>query len=99
MGLPINVVYDYYTLNWVPNNINKIYYSTNFGVSAIHTKYNELYSKFLKRINHLLVREDNRVKLIKDIINKKAELVCDPTLLLISKDLDEVAVKDRVYRR
>ena len=96
LWLPVNVVADYYTLNWVPNGINKISYSTSFGVSTIPKKYNELYSKFLKRINYLSVREDTGVKLIKDITNKKAELVCDPTLLLTSKEWDEVAVKDRV---
>lgn len=96
LWLPVNVVADYYTLNWVPNGINKISYSTSFGVSTIPKKYNELYSKFLKRIDHLSVREDSGVKLVEEIINKKAELVCDPTLLLTSKEWDEVAVKDRI---
>ena len=43
LWLPVNVVADYYTLNWVPDNINKISYSTSFGVSTIPQKYNEQY--------------------------------------------------------
>lgn len=82
LWLPVNVVSDYYTLNWVPNEINKISYATSFGISSIPKKYNEIYSKFLKRINHISVRENNAVKLVKDVSECDARLVCDPTLLL-----------------
>ena len=30
LWLPVNVVSDYYTLNWVPDNINKISYYVKF---------------------------------------------------------------------
>ena len=98
LWLPVNVVADYYTLNWVPDNINKISYSTSFGVSNIPTKYNEQYKHFLKRINHLSVREDTGVKLIKDIAGIDAKLVCDPTILLTKEEWDDVAVKERIIK-
>lgn len=96
LWLPVNVVADYYTLNWVPENINKISYSTSFGVSSIPDKYFEKYKHFLKRINHISVREDTGVKLVKNIANIDARLVCDPTILLTREEWDEVAVKDRI---
>lgn len=98
LWLPVNVVADYYTLNWVPDNINKISYSTSFGVSTIPQKYNEQYQKFLTRINHLSVREDSGVKLIKEISNLDAKLVCDPTILLTKEEWEEVAIKDRIIK-
>lgn len=98
LWLPVNVVADYYTLNWVPENINKISYSTSIGVSTIPKKYNELYKKFLKRINHLSVREDSGVKLIKDITNLDAKLVCDPTILLTKEEWEDVAVKEKIIK-
>ena len=98
LWLPVNVVSDYYTLNWVPDNINKISYSTSFGVSNIPSKYYNLYKKYLNRINHLSVREDSGIKIIKDITDLNAELVCDPTILLTRKQWDEVAVKDRIVK-
>ena len=98
LWLPVNVVADYYTLNWVPDNINKISYSTSFGVSAVPQKYTELYKSFLKRINHLSVREDTGVKLVKSLSNKKAELVCDPTLLLTKKEWEEIATPKRIIK-
>lgn len=96
LWLPVNVVADYYTLNWVPEDINKISYSTSFGVSNIPQKYNNLYKNFLKRINHLSVREETGIKIIKDIANLDAKLVCDPTILLTKEEWDEVATKERI---
>ena len=98
LWLPVNVVADYYTLNWVPNEINKISYSTSFGVSNIPAKYHELYKKYLKRINHLSVREDTGKNLIKEIANLDAKLVCDPTILLTKEEWDEVATRDRIIK-
>lgn len=98
LWLPVNVVADYYTLNWVPESINKISYSTSFGVSNIPKKYNDLYYKFLKRINHLSVREDSGAKLIKDITGLDAKLVSDPTILLTREEWDEVAVQERIIK-
>lgn len=81
LWLPVNVVADYYTLNWVPEDVNKISFSTSFGVSIIPEKYKEAYKKFLNRINYLSTREVAGQKIIKDLIGRDATLVCDPTLL------------------
>lgn len=98
LWLPVNVVADYYTLNWVPEDINKISYATSFGVSKIPEKYNEKYKKFLQRINHLSVREDTGINLVKEIANKDAELVCDPTILLTRKEWEEIATPGRIVK-
>ena len=98
LWLPVNVVADYYTLNWVPEDINKISYATSFGVSTIPKKYNEKYKAFLQRINHLSVREDSGVKLIEAIANRKAELVCDPTILLTKEEWEEIATPGRIVK-
>lgn len=90
LWLPVNVVSDYYTLNWVPNNINKVSYATSFGISSIPKKYYDKYRKFLSRIDFISVREKNACELVKDISGKDAELVCDPTLLLNKKEWLEI---------
>ncbi len=81
LWLPVNVVADYYTLNWVPETINKISYSTSFGVKVIPERYKELYKKFLSRINFISTREFAGQEIIKELANREAEVVCDPTLL------------------
>ena len=90
LWLPVNVVADYYTLNWVPDNVNKVSYATSFGISVIPEKYKEKYSAFLKRINYISVREQNACKLVEDLAGRKAELVCDPTLLLNKEEWMEI---------
>lgn len=97
LWLPVNVVADYYTLNWVPDNINKISYATSFGVSSIPGKYNEKYKKFLNRINHLSIREDSGITLAKEIAGVNGKLVCDPTLLLTKEEWEKEASKEKIY--
>lgn len=96
LWLPVNVVADYYTLNWVPEEINKISYATSFGVSSVPSKYNDKYNYFLNRIDHVSIREDTGVKLAKELSNLDAKLVCDPTILLTKDEWEEVAAKDRI---
>ena len=96
LWLPVNVVSDYYTLNWVPEGVNKISYATSFGISTIPEKYRNLYKEFLTRIDNISVRERNAVKLVKEIANKKAKLVCDPTLLLTKEEWMDIQQKEPI---
>ena len=98
LWLPVNVVSDYYTLNWVPDDINKVSYATSFGFSSIPEKYDDLYKKFLNRINHLSTREESGVKIIEDITEKKAKLVCDPTILLAKEDWKKEIDEEPIYK-
>ena len=97
LWLPVNVVADYYTLNWVPEDINKISYSTSFGFSSIPAKYYEQYKKFLSRINHLSTREKSGVDIIKEITGKEAKLVCDPTILLKKEEWEKECSSTPIY--
>ena len=90
LWLPVNVVADYYTLNWVPDNINKVSYATSFGISEIPSKYKEEYTKFLKRIDFISVREDKGCKIVKELTGRNAKLVCDPTMLLTKGEWMEI---------
>lgn len=98
LWLPVNVVADYYTLNWVPDNVNKISLATSFGVSTVPDKYKESYKKFLNRIENLSVRESAGVKLVSELSNKEATLVCDPTLLLTKQEWMEIQQEERIIK-
>ena len=98
LWLPVNVVANYYTLNWVPDNINKISFATSFGISVIPSKYKEEYKKFLNRIDNLSVRENTGIQIVKELTNKEATLVCDPTLLLTKQEWMEIQQKDRIIK-
>lgn len=96
LWLPVNVVADYYTLNWVPENVNKVSFSTSFGVSTVPEKYKELYKTFLSRINHLSTREDAGKKIIKELANKEADVVCDPTLLFNKEEWMDIQKQEPI---
>lgn len=91
LWLPSNICADYYTLSFVPDNVNKVAYATSFGIGRIPTRYEGAYVKFLSRINHLSAREFSGKEIIKKLIGRDVPQVCDPALLLDSSDWDEVA--------
>ena len=95
LWLPVNVVSDYYTLNWVPDNINKVSYATSFGISKIPDKYTDEYKKFLSRINYLSVREESGKKIC-DEYGISSKVVCDPTILLTKEEWEQEAVQERI---
>ena len=96
LWLPVNVVADYYTLTWVPDEINKISLSTSFGVSEISNKYSNLYKTFLSRIENLSVREESGVRLIKELSGRDASLICDPTILLNKQEWGRIIPEERI---
>lgn len=96
LWLPVNVVSDYYTLNWVPTGVNKISYATSFGISSIPKKYKEEYKSFLSKIDNLSVRENNAIKLVNDVSGKNAKLVCDPTLLLTKEEWMDIQQEEPI---
>ena len=98
LWLPVNVVADYYTLNWVPESINKVSLATSFGVSKIPDKYKKLYSVFLNRIDKISVREESGVELVKNLSGKDAELICDPTMLLSKEEWEKIGTEEKIIQ-
>ena len=98
LWLPSNIAADYYTLNWVPENVKRISYATSFGKAKIPKWQIEDTKKFLKRIDCLSVREESGKKLIKDLTSLEAEVVCDPTLLFDAEQWDDIQSKERFVK-
>lgn len=79
---PANIEGNFYTLNFVPEHINKIAYATSFGLGEIRRDQRDKTKQFLSRIQHLSVRENSGSRIIDELIGRKVPVVCDPTLLL-----------------
>lgn len=86
LWLPSNISADYYTLNWVPENVCKIALSTSFGISVLPKKYGEIAGKFLNRIDYVSIREVSGQKLIKQWANRDVPVVCDPTIMFMADE-------------
>lgn len=95
LWLPSNISADYYTLNFVPDDVKKIAYATSFGVSQLPHKQTEMARHFLNRLNAIFVRETSGQKLIRQLTGKEVPLVCDPTLLFTAEEWNRQAPQTR----
>lgn len=98
LWLPSNIDVDYYTLNFVPEDINKIAYATSFGVSALPERQWSFASKFLNRINYVSVREEGGQKIVKEVAHRDVPVVCDPTLLFTKDEWLKYFPNKRIYK-
>lgn len=83
---PSNIVGCYFTLEFVPNNVKKIAFSTSFGVPELPKQLHKHAKKYLSRIEHISVRENSGADIVKSMSGKDAAVVCDPTMMLTAKD-------------
>lgn len=77
-----NVSLEPYFLTFAPSGKKTISYASSFGVSSIPPHAEQLYAKWLKHIQYLSVREEQGVRIIRQLTRRTAEHVLDPTLLL-----------------
>lgn len=95
---PANIAGDFYTLNFVPDNVNKIAYATSFGLKEIRSNQKEKAKAFLSRIENLSVRENSGAKIVEDLTDRKIPVVCDPTMLLTKDDWSEYVPDEPIIK-
>ena len=69
-------------LDFVSDKTLKVSYASSFGMTTIPSQLVEYYRKHLSRLDLISVREKSGSDIIKGLINRNAEVVLDPTLLL-----------------
>ena len=78
-----------YFLNFEGNQNKKIYrnsYAASFGFYELPLEVKCEYKNLLKDFSHISVREDSGREIIKDLLDRDASVVLDPTLLLNKAD-------------
>lgn len=76
-----SVEHEYYTLEWVPNEIRKIAYSTSIGVKYIPWFQVKKNQRFMRRFDYMALREQSACDLVYRLTGRKVKVVLDPTLL------------------
>lgn len=76
-----SVEHGYYTLEWVPDNICKIAYSTSLGIKKVPWFQRKKNRWFMKRFNYMALREKSACDLVYKLIGREIQVVLDPTLL------------------
>lgn len=96
--LPQHLEAGYYTLEWVPDNINRVSLSTSFGVKSIPHDMERKTARYLSKISELSVREDTGKEIVQRISHREAKVLCDPTLMIRSEIWEKVA-SDSHYKK
>ncbi|NYE03863.1 hypothetical protein F4694_000582 [Bacillus niacini] len=89
---------DAYFLTFVPEGKKKIAYGPSFGTTYFNQTIINKLKDFIVKIDRLSVREEQGAHFIKDLVNEKAEIVLDPTLLLSANDWSEIAIEPNIKR-
>lgn len=77
-----SVEHGYYTLEWVPDGIRKIAYSTSIGVKEVPWFQVKKNRRFMNRFDFMALREQSACDLVYRLTGRKVQVVLDPTLLL-----------------
>lgn len=86
-----------FLLDFVQTKAKKIAYGSSFGANSLSEEYKLLYRKFLNKYDYISVREDSGKSITKDLVNKEAVSVLDPTLLLSAEDWNKEAEQHMLY--
>lgn len=89
--LPVHIQQQYYTLSFVPKGTRRIAYAPSFGINSVEKADESLYKSAINGFDSLSCREMSGCDIIKNLTNKEAQLVLDPTLMVDKKIWDKMS--------
>ncbi|MBR1387366.1 MAG: polysaccharide pyruvyl transferase family protein [Alloprevotella sp.] len=88
---PYNFVSLYpYFLTFASEGSRKMSYASSFGVSTIPSAAQSVFGACLNGFDAISVREESGARMVEELSQKRATVVCDPTLLLDKNDWEQV---------
>jgi len=81
-----------YFLDFVTDNRKKMTYAASFGSDDIPASLKSEYKKLLSDFSCFNMRELSGVKVITSLLEKNAQIVLDPTMLLTKNDWEKLAL-------
>lgn len=85
-----------FLLSFVDDKATKFSYAASFAIGDIPGEYKDFYVKYLSQYQKISVRESSGINLVKELTEKDATLVCDPTILLTRNEWDIIADQTRI---
>ena len=76
------------------NNTKKITYSSSIGLSSLSVEAEQVFKKELASFASISVREQQASEILEKLLNRKIDVVLDPTLILNKQEWIEVAKYD-----
>ena len=76
------------------NNTKKITYASSIGLSSLSVEAEQVFKKELTNFAYISVREQQASEILEKLLNRKIDVVLDPTLILNKQEWIEVAKYD-----
>ena len=93
---PAGIKSKFYNLLFVPDAIKKVTFATSFGVSKVPASQKKMTARYLKRIDHISVRETKGAEIVKDLTGRDVTVALDPTLLFSGEEWESIFPKKTV---
>ncbi|MBR4312187.1 MAG: polysaccharide pyruvyl transferase family protein [Bacteroidaceae bacterium] len=94
---PIHVLTDTsFFLSFGQPHTPKIAYAPSFSLASVTADFAMVIRSFLESYRHLSVREKSGLNIVKGLIGKEVEMVCDPTLLLTKEEWGVLAEQSSI---
>ena len=94
LWLPSGNGTNFYNLMFAPRACNKIAYAASFGVSSIPERQKEETAEYLRRIQHISLREEAGQRIVKELTGRDVPVILDPTMVLTRQQWD-AAIPDK----
>lgn len=93
---PAGIKSKFYNLLFVSDHINKVSFATSFGVYEVPSYQKKMTINYLKRINHISVRETRGAEIVKELTGREVTVALDPTLLFTGEDWQSIFPEKRI---
>ena len=87
---PAALATNFYNLMFVPDYVNKVSFASSFGVSKIPWYQVRRTKKYIERIEHVSVRENQGKKIIKELTGRDVPVLMDPVFLYTKEEWEHL---------
>lgn len=80
----------FYNLMFVPDSINKVSWASSFGVGKLPWYQVKRTRKYLKRIEHISMRENRGAEIVKELADRDVPVLMDPVFVFNKQEWNEI---------
>ena len=93
---PAGIKSKFYNLLFAPDEVRKISFATSFGVGEVPASQRKMTAAYLRRIEHISVRETRGAEIVKELTGRDVTVALDPTLLFTGDEWRRIFPEKRI---
>ncbi len=94
---PAGLGTNFYNLMFVPDHVRKISWASSFGVSTIPSYQIKATRRYLERIEHISVRENQGANIVKDLTGRDVPVLMDPVFVYTKEQWENIVPNETIY--